>query len=265
VSRQRTKKMAAALLLGTMCFFGGAPYALAASKEGKVVIGLIIDDLGNQRDSGLEAVNLPGPLAYSILPHTPYGKMLAERAHEKNKEVMLHLPMESLHDNPLGKGGLKLEMTRSELQRAVREDIDAIPHVIGINNHMGSLLTQQPKQMSWLMNELKERGGLFFIDSRTTERTVARLVAQEFNIPTHNRDVFLDHEQNPEAIRFQFQRLLSIARKNGGGLGIGHPYPETLRILREELVGAESKGFQLVPVRKIMEVKKAEQRASYQN
>lgn len=252
-------------LLGVLSLVGGLSSVAAAPEDGKVVIGLIIDDLGNQRASGLEAVNLPGPLAYSILPHTPYGKMLAERAHEKNKEVMLHLPMESLHDNPLGKGGLKLNMTRSALQQAVKEDIDAIPHVVGINNHMGSLLTQQPKQMSWLMKALMERGGLFFIDSRTTERTVARLVAEEFNIPTHNRDVFLDHEQNPEAIRFQFQRLLSIARKNGGGLGIGHPYPETLTVLREQLSDAESKGFRLAPVREIMKTKEAARKASGQN
>jgi polysaccharide deacetylase 2 family uncharacterized protein YibQ len=259
------KKIAFTFLLGIACFFSGISSVLAASDGGKVMIGLIVDDLGNQRKSGLEAVNLPGPLAYSILPHTPYGEMLAERAHAQDKEVMLHLPMQSMHDNPMGKGGLRLNMTRRAFKRAVKEDIDSIPHVIGVNNHMGSLLTQQSKQMSWLMSELKERGGLFFIDSRTTERTVARLIAQQFSIETDNRDVFLDHEQNPEAIRFQFQRLLSIAKRNGGAIGIGHPYPETLRILREQLTDAESKGFNLVPVRKIMGEKRIEQRVSFQN
>jgi len=248
-----------------VCAFSGLPSSVAASGEGEVMIGLIVDDLGNQRESGLEAVNLPGPLAYSILPHTPYGKMLAERAHAQNKEVMLHLPMQSMHDNPMGEGGLRLNMTQREFKRAVKGDIAAIPHVIGVNNHMGSLLTQQSKQMGWLMGELKERGGLFFIDSRTTERTVARLIAQQFSIETDNRDVFLDHEQNPEAIRFQFQRLLSIAKRNGGGIGIGHPYPETLSVLRKQLIDAKSKGFKLVPIRKIMEEKRVEQRASYQN
>ncbi len=241
-----------------------ASSVLAAPEEGRVSIGLIIDDLGNGRKAGLEAVNLPGPLAYSILPHTPYGKMLAERAYAKDKEVMLHLPMQSVHDNPLGEGGLTLTMTRRELQHTVREGLSAVPHVVGINNHMGSLLTQQPEQMGWLMHELHKREGLFFIDSRTTKRTIARLVAQQFNIPTHNRDVFLDHEQNPEAIRFQFQRLLVLARRNGGAIGIGHPYPETLAVLRDELASAESKGFDLVPIREIMAVKRAAYQARYQ-
>jgi polysaccharide deacetylase 2 family uncharacterized protein YibQ len=237
---------------------------LAESETGRVMIGLIIDDLGNGRKAGLEAVNLPGPLAYSILPHTPYGKMLAERAHAQDKEVMLHLPMQSLHDNPLGEGGLKLTMTRRELQHTVRGGLSAVPHVVGINNHMGSLLTQQPEQMGWLMHELQKREGLFFIDSRTTKRTIARLVAQQFNIPTHNRDVFLDHEQTPEAIRFQFRRLLVLAKRNGGAIGIGHPYPETLAVLRNELSRAESKGFDLIPIREIMAAKRAAYQACYE-
>lgn len=225
----------------------GCGVVLAAEKS-VPPIGLIIDDLGNQYEAGLEAVSLPGPLAYSILPHTPYGKRLAEKAHSSGKEVMLHLPMQSVEEKALGKGGLDIDMSRVEMRRVIRENLDAVPHVIGINNHMGSLLTQHPGQMAWLMEELRLMGGLFFIDSRTTDRTVAAKVARQYNIAAQQRDVFLDHEPNRESILFQFQRLLTLATRKGQGIGIGHPYPETLGVLKKQLNGSGAGRFRLKPI-----------------
>ncbi len=234
------------VLAGLLAFMGNAQ---AAHGDGKPVIGLIIDDLGNQLDAGLEALKLPGPVAYSILPHTPYAKTIADKAHEQGKEVMLHLPMQALSDKPLGSGGLGINLTHAEVVKVVREDLNSIPHVVGINNHMGSLLTQQPQQMAWLMRELQTRGNLFFVDSRTTKRTIAKVMAYVFDVPARNRDLFLDNERNPAAIRFQFQKLLSIARKKGSALGIGHPYPETLKVLRELFVEQnEAESFRLISV-----------------
>lgn len=244
------------VLVGLIAFIGSVQ---AAHGDGKQipVIGLIIDDLGNQLEAALETLKLPGPVACAILPHTPYAKMIAEKAHRQGKEVMLHLPMQSLNNRPLGLGGLGVDMTRAEIVKTVRENLNSIPHVVGINNHMGSLLTQQPQQMAWLMRELQKRGDLFFVDSRTTKRTIAKMMAHVFDVPVRKRDLFLDNERNPAAIRFQFQKLLSMARKNGSALGIGHPYPETLQVLRELFMQQDKEEkFRLVSIRYMTQMTK---------
>ncbi|HGX93921.1 MAG TPA: divergent polysaccharide deacetylase family protein [Candidatus Tenderia sp.] len=209
-------------------------------------IAIIIDDLGDQWRAGSRAINLPGSMTYAFLPHTPHAVELANKAHDQGKEVMLHLPMQSMDAKSLGPGGLTLDMSKALFVRAVRDDISAIPHVRGINNHMGSLLTRHPGHMQWLMEEINHHGDLFFIDSRTTHHTVAEQVARENHVPVQRRDVFLDDDPSPEAIAFQFHRLLKKARHEGMAIGIGHPYDTTLSLLEQVLPQLEEKGIKLV-------------------
>lgn len=213
-------------------------------------IALIIDDLGNQQGYGKQAVLLPGPVACSFLPHGPYTRSLARLAHAQDKEVMLHLPMEPIYgvhpDDEQGE--LTLDMTQHQFQQVLDGDFDAVPYVTGLNNHMGSLLTRHPGAMAWLMQALSRRGSLFFVDSRTTSETVARQLAVEYGIPSTDRNVFLDNEPDPESVRAQFRKLVEMARRDGTALGIGHPHPGTLEVLREELAGLETQGIRLLPV-----------------
>ena len=122
-----------------------------AGAQQPVRIAIIIDDLGNNLALGHEAVNLPGALTYSVLPWRPYSAEIALRAHAEGKEVMLHLPMETTDGRAMGPGGLRTNMSRVEFARQVRSSLAAIPHVSGVNNHMGSLLTQHPGAMRWLL------------------------------------------------------------------------------------------------------------------
>jgi hypothetical protein len=217
-------------------------------------IALIIDDLGNQNGYGKQAVQLPGPVACSFLPHGPYTRSLARLAHAQNKEVMLHLPMEAMHGSHPDheQGELTLDMTQQQFREVLAGDIAAVPFVSGLNNHMGSLLTRHPGHMAWLMESLNQRGSLFFVDSRTTHETVARRLAVEYGIPATDRNVFLDNEPEAEAVRKQFRELVEVARRKGTALGIGHPRPETLEVLREELAGLEEKGIRLLPVSELI-------------
>src|SRR5690606_32302890 len=114
------------------------------------------------------------------------------------------------------------------------ENLASVPHARGVNNHMGSLITRHPGHMTWLMQSLA-RDGLFFVDSYTHPQSVALEMAREGGIPTARRDVFLDHVPEPEAIAFQFRRLVSRAKRNGQAIGIGHPSPETLEFLQAAL------------------------------
>lgn len=217
-------------------------------------IAIIIDDIGDRHAEGLAAVALPGPVACAFLPHTPHARELALRAHENGKEVMLHLPLQALHDKALGPGAITLHTTETEFRRTLAENLLAIPHVRGVNNHMGSLLTLHPGHMTWLMQSLAAQGGLFFVDSYTHVNSIALAMAQERGVPAARRDVFLDNIAEHDAIAVQFERLVRLARERGSAIGIGHPYPETMQFLAEILPTLELDfGVTLVPVSTLLE------------
>jgi len=218
-------------------------------------IALIIDDIGDNLHNGLRAVRLPGAVTCAFLPHTAYARQLAVSAHKRRKEVMLHLPMESEDGRYPGPGTLSLNMTRAEFLRTFQSDLTSIPYAIGVNNHMGSLITRHPGDMAWLMDAINRHGGLFFVDSRTTEATVAQRVAEETGVPNLRRDVFLDNDQNPAAIARQFSRLLALARRRGSAVAIGHPHPATLRFLEQRLPQLREEGIELVSVSHLIQLK----------
>ncbi|NNG13999.1 MAG: divergent polysaccharide deacetylase family protein [Gammaproteobacteria bacterium] len=221
------------------------------------VIAIIIDDLGNNAKDE-RAVNLPGAIACAFLPHAPYTKSLARKAHSQNKEVVLHAPMESLHGHAMGPGSLTLHMTEKQFISTLQEDLASVPHVQGINNHMGSLLTRHPGHMLWLMQEMNRHGGLFFVDSRTTLGSVAQTVAAENSIPNLDRDVFLDAEPGAEFVEQQFDRLIKIAQTRGAALAIAHPYPATIKVLKQRLKQLDNIGVDLVPVSTLIQRKQQE-------
>jgi len=225
-----------------------------AAAQDKPTIGIIIDDLGGVYASGLRTISLPGPIACAFLPDTRYATVLAQQAHGVHKEVMLHLPMQPISANqPIDSGALTIDMPEQEFIRTVQEDLAKVPYVSGVNNHMGSLMTQYPSQMTWLMRELHQYGNLFFVDSRTDKNTIAYASAQAVGLPSLNRDVFLDDNPSREAVLFQFNRLLDLAKKNGYAIAIGHPSETTLSILEEQLLHLDERGVQLAPISIILE------------
>jgi polysaccharide deacetylase 2 family uncharacterized protein YibQ len=241
---------------------GAAPSSVADDGGKPVVdnnlpaIALIIDDMGNQLSQGLHVVGLPGPVACAFLPYAAFTDTLARQAQTNHKEVMLHLPMQAVEPGhgPLQEGMLTLDMTRQQFQAEFSRAISAVPYVSGVNNHMGSLLTRHPGSMAWLMQAIGDRGDLFFVDSRTTTATVAEQLAMEYGIPNMARKVFLDNVDETVAVRAQFRQLLADARRDGTALGIGHPYPATLRVLAEELTHLDEQGIQLLPVATLIKI-----------
>jgi polysaccharide deacetylase 2 family uncharacterized protein YibQ len=216
-------------------------------------IAIIIDDVGNRLVEGRRAVALPGPVALAFLPHTPNAQALAEAAHNAGKEVLLHLPLQALEDRDPGPGALLLDTTEPAFRRIVQENLAAIPHVQGVNTHMGSLLTRHPGHMAWLMEELHAVGGLFFVDSYTAAESVALQLAREAGIPAVRRHVFLDAEISHEGVRLQFARLVAHAQEHGYAVGIGHPFVETMDVLEDVLARLDEFGVELVPVSTLVE------------
>jgi hypothetical protein len=251
------------LALWLSCFSvtsAGAAPSPEYQRDGLPAIALIIDDLGNLRGLGNRVVDLPGPVACAFLPYGKHTDVLARRAHTQRKEVMLHLPMQAVEDAPvmLGKGVLTLDMTEQQFKATLAHDMAAVPYMSGLNNHMGSLLTRHPGNMAWLMQAIAGRGELFFVDSRTTSATVAEQLALEYGIPNTARNVFLDNDPAPAAVRAQFRKLVAMAKRDGTALGIGHPYPGTVAVLAEELGRLQRYGVQLLPVSRLIEMRREE-------
>ena len=217
---------------------------------GSQIIAIVIDDIGYQRQEGERTLAIPGKLTVAVLPFTPFAKTLAKQAFLEGKEVMLHAPMEPKKLSYWGEG-LKASMPEKALRESFNSMINDIPNLVGINNHMGSGLTENAEIMAWLMEELPERG-FYFIDSRTTAASAAYSAAQKLGIPTYERDVFLDHSRNPKDISRQLDKLIQTAQKNGMALGIGHPYPETLKVLEKRLPQLRAQGIELVTVSELL-------------
>ncbi|MCC3750131.1 MAG: divergent polysaccharide deacetylase family protein [Halorhodospira halophila] len=214
---------------------------------------LIIDDVGDDRAAGRRAIDLDAGVTLSVLPHTPHGRYLAERAHERGREVMLHLPMEAKNGADPGPGALFLDMDEVQVRETVARALEAVPHAAGVNNHMGSLITRHPGHMTWLMEELAARDDLYFIDSRTSARSVAQWMADEQGVDNAVRHVFLDPQRDADVIAEQFERFVALAQQGQGVIAIGHPYPETLDLLEEELPGLRERGVTLVPAGELVD------------
>ncbi len=208
-------------------------------------IAIIIDDIGHQWQSGQRTANLHGPVTLAILPFSPYAKQLATLAHQYNKEVMLHAPMEPKHHHAWS-GGLTHQMTEVQVQQSLTQMLADVPYVKGVNNHMGSALTSNLQAMHWVMQTLANNN-LYFIDSRTTAQSKALEAARASHIPAAKRDIFLDNLREVEAIERQFSLLIKRAHSTGSAIGIGHPYPETLSVLEQQLQNLGAFQVELVP------------------
>lgn len=242
LSRHNRRSVTLFLLIA---FFVPAAYA-------DKLASIIIDDLGNNLEYGNMAIELPGPITLAFLPHTVFATELADKANHFGKEIMLHLPLQSVSHHSHTPGTLKLHMTHVEFTHQLKSDIKSIPHIKGINNHMGSLLTQHPGHMDWLMSALANEGGLYFIDSRTTTKSVATLFAKKHEVPHLDRDIFLDPDFRPETIRREFSRFIHKANQTGYAIAIAHPHPGTIQFIREHLDELEEQGIKLVPVSELI-------------
>jgi len=230
------------------------PTAIPKPEPGKALpsVALIIDDLGYDKNIAQKFAQLDVTLTFSILPYSPFQKKIARLARSKGLEIMIHMPMEPVEYpqvNP-GPGTLLVSMSPDELIEQLDRNLNTLPGVKGVNNHMGSRMTSESTQMYQFFSVLKKRG-LFFIDSRTTAESLCEPSARLFQVPFAQRDVFIDHNLKTDFIRKQIKELIRIAKKNGEAVGIMHPHSTTLRVLQEML--PELKGqVLLVPASKVV-------------
>ncbi|MDX1804257.1 MAG: divergent polysaccharide deacetylase family protein [Alcanivorax sp.] len=229
----------------------GLVLLISAAAQAQPRIAIIIDDLGYSWRHGEAVTALPAAVTCAVIPRTPHGPTLARDAAAHGKEVLIHMPMAALHHVKLDPGGLTPNMDRQALQTTVDQAIQLIPEARGMNNHMGSELTEDATPMHWLMDTLRQHR-LFFVDSRTTSHSIAEQVARQSGLATAGRDIFLDNQRNLAAINRQFNKLLRLARQRGQAIAIGHPYPQTIHYLQQVLPLMQQAGIEVVPVSRLL-------------
>ena len=241
------------LVLSLLCCLNGAAHAAPASHPAtahKAYLSLIIDDLGQNLPRDRRVLGLPGPVTTAIMPDTPHAAEFAREAYKAGKIVILHMPM----DPATGPFAWHPDLPLDELEKRLNAAFKAVPYTSGINNHEGSLMTAQPEAMAWLMAELQQRHK-FFVDSRTSARTVAAAEAQKIGLASVSRDVFLDNVRTEQAITSQLETAIKHAKKFGSVVVIGHPYPQTLAVLERELPTLKEQGIDWIDIKQMIGVR----------
>ena len=246
-------------LILTFAISGAFSSALVGASEAdqRPLLSLVIDDLGYSLENGKAAIALDGDHTYAILPGASYSQKLAQYAHQLNKEVILHLPMQSISSSAAREpGALNEAMDEDELSGNVHSLLAQIPFIRGVNNHMGSHLTEFDFFMRPVMDSIRSYDSSFyFLDSRTSPRSVAYSQARDAGLSTISRDIFLDNDPSTSAIQLQYNIWLTRARAQGSAIAIGHPYSHTLEVLQNNLPAA-SDNFTFIRISELIEARK---------
>ncbi len=211
------------------------------------MVAIVIDDMGGDMNKLRELIGVGSPITFAVLPNLGLSEEVAEEAHKRGYEVIMHLPMEpkdlSAHDP--GEGALLTSMTEKEVRDGFEQDLKSVPHAAGVNNHMGSRFTENEALMRAVLLAVREKE-MFFLDSKTTSDSVGRSLAVKMGIKTEARDVFLDNVQDAGYITAQIRAVAKIARNKGSAIAIGHPYPETIEALKKTVPELKRSGIEMV-------------------
>ncbi|MGH9377949.1 MAG: divergent polysaccharide deacetylase family protein [Terriglobia bacterium] len=221
-------------------------------------VAIVVDDLGQNMAAARDLLRLRSSLTFSVMPRLRFSRETADAAHQAGIEVMLHLPMQPLADSApdVSPHEIKVGMGSREVGGIIATDLASVPYVAGVNNHMGSRATSDPRLMNEVMAALAARH-LFYIDSRTAASSVALEVARRAGVPSFYRSVFLDDTRTIPYTLGQLRKLCRVAGKQGAALAIGHPYPSTIAALGQFLPGLERDDIQLVRVSALLSLQAA--------
>ncbi len=207
---------------------------LVSMQASAVKLAIVIDDFGYRVKEDNLILALPVQVSIAILPDSPHGKQVAEKAHQQGREILIHMPMKPLSKQPLEKNTLAPSMSQQEVDRIIRRAVSLVPYASGMNNHMGSEMTSSLPGMINVMQSLSHQK-LYFLDSMTIGNTQASKAAGQFGVPVVRRNIFIDNSQSEEETRSQLNKAVAYARKHGSAIAIGHPHPSTVRALQKAL------------------------------
>ena len=219
-------------------------------------VAIIIDDIGYDMKPVRELLSIDADITFAILPLIAHSHEAAQVLHKANREILLHLPMEPLSypkEKP-GSGALFTDMNNEEIVFQLEKNLASVPHASGVNNHMGSKFMADETKLIPVFKQLKKKD-LFFIDSRTTNNSKTSMAAEKVHLNVASRKIFLDNDRDYSKI---YQILMEVAEAPNGNsplIVIGHPYPETIRAIRDADKVFREKGVSIIPVSKLMKKK----------
>jgi len=216
-------------------------------------LALIIDDGGYSVDKLKGLMGLGRPMTFAILPNVPHSRDAALLAHREGAQIMLHLPMEPQESErySLEKDTVLTGMDKTEIQAILHRGLTQIPHVRGVNNHMGSRATEDLRLMKAVMEVLKKEG-LYYVDSHTSIHSMGPQAARQAGVAFASNDRFIDPEKDLEAIKKAIRLAVKKARQEGKAVAIGHPHPLTARAIREMIAEIEGAGVKMVFVSEVV-------------
>jgi polysaccharide deacetylase 2 family uncharacterized protein YibQ len=239
--------------------FGKTSYGFSIIIEGKrryagkPRLAVIIDDMGRSLERDRKFFDLGIPVTPSVLPYLSSSGETAKLAARKGRPFLLHMPMEpnpKTEANP-GEGAILKGMGEQKTRQLVGAALSSVRGAAGVNNHMGSLATEDERVMDYLMEELSVRR-LFFVDSLTTGGSAGPRSAKRYGVPFSKRDVFLDNSQEEEAIGEKIEEAVDIALRTGSAVAIGHSHDATLEALRRWTPMIKSAGVEVVTVDRLV-------------
>lgn len=186
-------------------------------------LAIVIDDLGNNMKGTDEILNLPIPLTVAIMPFMPTTKKDAELAHKNGHEVIVHMPMEPQRGKKswLGPGAITSDLSDEEVRQRVLDAFTDVPHAVGMNNHMGSKITEDERIMKIVL-EVCQENGKFYLDSKTSSKSVVKKLANEMNIPYLENNLFFDEVYSVSHIKNQAKLLARNITFFDQFIAIGH-------------------------------------------
>ncbi|MCM3652370.1 divergent polysaccharide deacetylase family protein [Metabacillus litoralis] len=211
------------LLLFSVVLLAFVPYTAHGTNTKQKQVAIVIDDFGNGMKGTEEILSLPLQLTIAVMPFLPTTEKDATLAHKKGHEIIVHLPMEPLHGKKswLGPGAITSDLTNDEVRKRVNEAIDAVPHAVGMNNHMGSKITADERVMRIILEVCKERG-LYYLDSKTTSKSVVATLAKELQVPYLENELFFDEQYTTKHIIKQANLLMNKIEVDNEIIAIGH-------------------------------------------
>jgi len=208
------------------------------------IIAIIIDDFGYRNDHISNGfLDLPAKLTYAIIPGHDHSQLFSKKAYDAGYEIIVHMPMENIGKTYGEEEYVLMSYFQDdEIKSRINNAFDNLPEAIGLNNHQGSRGTADSRVMTLLAGVIKDKKK-FFIDSRTTSNSLANSTMRRYNVPTNQRDVFLDNDLDEEKIKTQLYKLADVSERKGIAIGIGHVKPQTLNVLKNEIPVLKQKGF----------------------
>jgi polysaccharide deacetylase 2 family uncharacterized protein YibQ len=121
--------------------------------------------------------------------------------------------------NP-GKNAILVQYEDRQIDKVLSHFIEQLPYCEGVNNHMGSLATTDEEVMSAVMATLKKHNK-FFLDSRTTNISIAYAIAQKYHIKSYRNDLFLDSPNiSQSTMDAKLNQIIELSNNNKNVIAI---------------------------------------------